>query len=69
MRRCSKLSLLFCLALHAQNHDSRTKTVKVRPPKSKYFGLTGFFTAQSLAPGLETQFEVSRAEREGREEG
>ncbi|GFR48568.1 hypothetical protein Agub_g10470, partial [Astrephomene gubernaculifera] len=41
-----------------KNLDARTRTVKVRPPKTKYFALREFFKPQSLAGGLETRFEV-----------
>ncbi|GLI64998.1 hypothetical protein VaNZ11_008424 [Volvox africanus] len=41
-----------------KNLDARTRTVKVRPPKSKYFALREFFKPTCLAGGLETRFEV-----------
>ncbi|EFJ49198.1 hypothetical protein VOLCADRAFT_90100 [Volvox carteri f. nagariensis] len=44
--------------MERQNLDARTRTVKVRPPKSKYFVLREFFKPTSLAGGLETRFEV-----------
>lgn len=43
----------------SQNLDARARTVKVRPPKTKYFALREFFKPHSLAGGLETRFEVS----------
>ncbi|KXZ50888.1 hypothetical protein GPECTOR_14g137 [Gonium pectorale] len=44
--------------LSTWNLDARTRTVKVRPPKTKYFALREFFKPRSLAGGLETRFEV-----------
>ncbi|KAG2493472.1 hypothetical protein HYH03_008289 [Edaphochlamys debaryana] len=41
-----------------RNLDARKRTVKVRPPKTKYFALREFFQPQVLAGGLETRFEV-----------
>ncbi|PNW70067.1 hypothetical protein CHLRE_17g704300v5 [Chlamydomonas reinhardtii] len=41
-----------------KNLDARARTVKVRPPKTKYFALREFFKPHSLAGGLETRFEV-----------
>lgn len=48
-----------------QNLDARTRTVKVRPPKTKYFVLREFFKPTSLAGGLETRFEVSEPHGDG----
>jgi hypothetical protein len=56
-------SIMACAAVALQNLDSRTRTVKVRPPKSKYFTLREFFKPLALAGGLETRFEVSLALR------
>ena len=41
-----------------QNEDKRTKTIRIRPPKSAYFSIKGWQPSQHLAPGLETTFEV-----------
>lgn len=49
----------FAVTLCVQNIDARAKTLKVRPPKLKYFQLKGFFAPTKLAAGLETKVEVS----------
>lgn len=53
-------------AARAQNLDTRHRTVRIRPPKTKYFTLRNFQQAQSVAPGLEITFEVGRARRSAR---
>ena len=45
-----------------QNLDTRTRIIKVRPPKTKYFTLREFFKPLSLAGALETRFEVSSSQ-------
>ncbi len=45
-----------CLPL--QNTDIRTRTIRLRGPKSKFFSVKGWQQAQTLAGGLETKFQV-----------
>lgn len=41
-----------------QNPESRTRTVRFRPPKTKYFSVYNLPQSQKLSPGLELAFEV-----------
>jgi hypothetical protein len=58
LRASRAMQLALTRSPSTQNNDKRTNTLRLRPPKSKYFVVKGWTASQSLAPGLETSLEI-----------